>query len=455
MTNPRQSPAIYFKSLELKNIRCFGGDHKLDLIQEDGSPAQWTLILGNNGVGKTTVLQCLALMRPVPDLGEDNKNIKIGITPALQDGENAVFERLLRHHQIDNSVITAKLVQGVLLTELDSQSNKTEEIFTTSTFGGDENGELEKTDSSGTRGEGDTKLPLVIAYAANRFQAKSYLDISYDAYDPASTLTGITELIDVEDFLTEMDYAAAKEKTEKAEKRLGKVKKIIAEILPDLSGEESIEIHGPKLPGSKTLSGVHCKTPYGLVPMSALSLGYRATIGWIVDLAWRLYSAYPDSATPLVEPAIVLIDEVDLHLHPLWQRKIIKELSTLFPNTQFIATAHSPLMVQSASNANLVVLVTDGDHVQIKNSPEFLDGWRVDQILTSELFGLPSARSEKIGDKIKRRQELLQTQRTSEEEEELQKIDKEIENLPSLETTRDQEALDFIRRAAETWKNNT
>ncbi|MCP5275394.1 MAG: AAA family ATPase [Burkholderiales bacterium] len=458
----RKSSAIYFKSLELENIRCFKGKQKLDLTLGDGIPTQWTLILGDNGVGKTTLLQCLAWMRPVPYLDEVG-NVA-GISPALQDGENLVFEKLLRNHQEGNSVIKAELMQGTLLSELNSQSNTPELIFTQSTFSGKENGELEEENSIGTREEGGRKLPLLIAYGANRFQVKNYLEIDYAIYDPAITLTGTTELIDVEDFLTSMDYAAAKEamdssfakeigKAKKATDRLETIKRIIAEILPDLSGENCIKFFGPKLPGSAGPSGVHCETPYGLVPMSALSLGYRTTMGWIVDLAWRLYSEYPDEIKPLSQPAIVLIDEIDLHLHPKWQRKIIQNLSTHFPNTQFIATAHSPLMVQSANYANLAVLVNDGDHIQINNSPEFLEGWRVDQILTSELFGLTSARSEEIEKKIRKRQELLQTDRTSEQEKELQKIDKEIDDLPSLETATDQKALDLIRRAAMALQN--
>ena len=61
--------------------------------------------------------------------------------------------------------------------------------------------------------------------------------------------------------------------------------------------------------------------------MSALSLGYRTTAGWVVDLAWRFINRYPESPNPLAEPAVVLIDEIDLHLHPRWQLRIMKDLS--------------------------------------------------------------------------------------------------------------------------------
>jgi predicted ATP-binding protein involved in virulence len=441
------SPAIYFKSLGLKNIRCFSGNQTLDLTIGDGRPAQWTLVLGNNGVGKTTLLQCLAWMRPVPRV--DEQNTKVGINPALLDAENSDFEKLLRSHQKGESILTANLTQGILLSELNTDSKTVPEIFTSSNFSGKKNGELDKATSAGT--DGEHAFPLLIAYGANRQQGKSNLDKNYAADDPSKILAGTTELIDVEDLLTAMDYAAGKKgsKGKKEKERLNKVKKILTEILPDLSGKDPIKIYGPKLPGSEGPSGVRCRTPYGEVPISALSLGYRSTMGWTVDLAWRLYIQYPDSPNPLSEPAIVLIDEIDLHLHPMWQRKLIKDLSTHFPNTQFIATAHSPLMVQSANNANLVVLITEGNHILIENNPEFLKGWRIDQILTSELFGLPSARSEDVESKINERYELLKIIRNEEEETRLKELDEEIQDLPTLSAVKDREILDFIKRAAE------
>ena len=88
----------------------------------------------------------------------------------------------------------------------------------------------------------------------------------------------------------------------------------------------------------------------------------------------------------------MLVDEIDLHLHPKWQREVIGFLTERFPNTQFIVTAHSPLIVQAAAGANLAVLKREGDHVVIENHPETIRGWRIDQVLTSDLFDLPTAR---------------------------------------------------------------
>lgn len=109
-------------------------------------------------------------------------------------------------------------------------------------------------------------------------------------------------------------------------------------------------------------------------------------------LAPRLFERYLDCDNPLEQPAIVLVDEIDLHLHPKWQRTIIDHLTHLFKQTQFIVTAHSPLIVQSApEDANIVLLIRQGDQVIIHNNEEAIKGWRIDQVLTSDLFDLPSA----------------------------------------------------------------
>jgi predicted ATP-binding protein involved in virulence len=122
-----------------------------------------------------------------------------------------------------------------------------------------------------------------------------------------------------------------------------------------------------------------------------LGYGYQATLAWVADLAKRMFDQYPDLENPLHGPAVVLVDEIDLHLHPEWQRKIIKYLSDLFPNTQFIVTAHSPLIIQSAENVNIIMLEKDdnpeGKGINIRQRFGSFQGWTVDEILT-ELMNL-------------------------------------------------------------------
>jgi hypothetical protein len=84
--------------------------------------------------------------------------------------------------------------------------------------------------------------------------------------------------------------------------------------------------------------------------LSQLSDGYKIMIGLAIDLSRRMAAGNPDMVNPLESPAIVLIDEVDLHLHPAWQQRVVSDLLRCFPNTQFILTTHSSVVVEGINN---------------------------------------------------------------------------------------------------------
>ena len=204
-------------------------------------------------------------------------------------------------------------------------------------------------------------------------------------------------------------------------------------VLPEI---EAIRITSNGTP-QKIQLALEFLSPYGWVRLRDMSLGYQTLVVWLTDFASKLFMRYPDSPNPLEEPAIVLIDEIDLHLHPSWQRKLLGFLSGIFKNTQFIATAHSPLVVQAAGDqgANVVLLRREGDQTIVHQNPEDVRGWRLDQILTSELFGLETARSLQTEAKLERRAELLtKTKRTASETKELKKLTEELNAEPLGET---------------------
>jgi hypothetical protein len=88
---------------------------------------------------------------------------------------------------------------------------------------------------------------------------------------------------------------------------------------------------------------------------------------------------------------VVLVDEIDLHLHPEWQRRVIPLLAKTFPNIQFIFTTHSPIVVGSVEWSNIHVLSVDGP-IQMS---EAVSGLSAEQILLSPYFGLETTRSDR------------------------------------------------------------
>jgi predicted ATP-binding protein involved in virulence len=103
-----------------------------------------------------------------------------------------------------------------------------------------------------------------------------------------------------------------------------------------------------------------------------LSDGYRNLIGMVADIAYRCIKLNPHLGEDAVSqtPGIVLIDELDLHLHPNWQRQIVADLKKVFPKIQFIATTHSPFIVQSLRADELINLDSATDSFPQKQSLE-------------------------------------------------------------------------------------
>lgn len=437
MPHPRQQKSIYYVGLKIENARCFTEAQDLRLVDSNGRPARWTLLVGENGVGKTTLLQCLAWMRPTPYYLHRDK--QAGIQPWLHDQDPPSMARLLRDGA-RRTALQAEMVEGP---DLASCGSSTACVKTGIELAAEDN---EFAGARLTLNEPATTVePFVITYAANRFMGHQNADELSDS-EPVDLLrTDRTELVDAADVLSQLDYSALKGNV-KSKARLDGMKGALAEILPFVGAAGDIDIQDPEAPGG----GLRFRTRNGNVPLDGLSLGHRTVTAWIVDLAWRLVRRYPDSAKPLEEPAVVLIDEIDLHVHPRWQRRIMAQFSHHFTNVQFVATTHSPLMITSMRDVNVAVLrqPEPGDHVVIENDPEVVEGWRFDQILVS-LFGLESARSLRVEDLMKEREKLLEKESiTPQDSERLRDIAGELSLLPTAERREDQEAMKIIRQAA-------
>ncbi len=99
---------------------------------------------------------------------------------------------------------------------------------------------------------------------------------------------------------------------------------------------------------------------------SKLSDGYRCMISLIVDICRRMITLNPQLGEYAIDetPGVILIDEIDLHLHPKWQKSVVSDLKNIFPKVQFIATTHSPFIIQSLKENELIILSETSDEVE-------------------------------------------------------------------------------------------
>lgn len=117
------------------------------------------------------------------------------------------------------------------------------------------------------------------------------------------------------------------------------------------------------------------------IRVDMLSDGEKCTIALLGDLARRLAIANPNRNNPLEGEGIVLIDEIELHMHPTWQRKILKVLRETFPNIQFIITTHSPQVLGEANDSYNVYLLDDTTNENELISIGRMDGFDSNMIL--------------------------------------------------------------------------
>ena len=461
--------ATYVIELNLTNVKSFAGEHTLNLRDVKGGPARWTLILGENGVGKTTLLECITQLTPVfnSDDQQSSKDPKMFIEPRMVQAENTVFENLARNGDVECEV-KAKFAIAVRL----NKNTVSPKAVETSVLFSRKLGKAENIDASswppkpkgwplverGVKQSGWKKFskfeePLILAYGAGRHMGVDNVDFGKAPHATDSLLKGAGELFDAEQLLKQVDYASTSRSggAERAKRQKKIFLEMIAALLPEVEHAANIRIYRPGPLGTKEKSGAYVKTLDGEVRLRQLSYGYQTMIAWLVDIGWRLFQRYPKSANPLYEPAIVLVDEIDLHLHPRWQRQLRDRLTEHFPNVQFIATAHSPLMAQAFLDANLAVVVRDGDHSVIENDPAVVANWRVDQIVTSDLFGLKSFWPPEIEALFDEQQHLVvKKKKTPKEKDRLRKIEEAMLNLPTESNPDDEEAMRIVREVAAT-----
>lgn len=179
-----------------------------------------------------------------------------------------------------------------------------------------------------------------------------------------------------------------------------------------------------------------------------LSEGYKIVIAMVADLAARMAEANPEMENPLNTSGIVLIDEVDLHLHPKWQREILIQLTKVFPNLQFIVSTHSPVIVVGAAEiAQVVNLNTINDDENLHQNG--IQVSNVGQVLLSDLFGLEYLYSPEWDDKIKERNVILaKNELAPEDEVRLAQLDEALKGLTSLQDSNAIRSTQLIEKLA-------
>lgn len=148
------------------------------------------------------------------------------------------------------------------------------------------------------------------------------------------------------------------------DRRLDAVRHAVSKLVPELGNLRMVGLP-PRLMLDAKLSG----RPPESLSVDQLSGGYRAMLALVIDLARRMADLNPDEPDPLNVGGVVLIDEVDLHLHPKWQQLVVNSLRNTFPNVQFIISTHSPQVLTTIEPHNVLNLKWRDGHLVEEDVP--------------------------------------------------------------------------------------
>lgn len=187
---------------------------------------------------------------------------------------------------------------------------------------------------------------------------------------------------------------------------LDTVKKAIYGILSDrLQSFSDLHINWLDSPKGELL----IKKNGATLKVQQFSSGEKSIFTLTADLARRLALANPKSSTPLSGNGVVLIDEIDLHLHPSWQQLVVPKLRSTFPNIQFIITTHSPEVLQNVDRECIIIL--ENGQVRDHELNPYTKGRQLDEI-SQDVFGLSvypehTEELQALQDKIRRCYDLI------------------------------------------------
>lgn len=375
---------MYIAKISLRHVRCFE-EIDIDLTNETGV-CKWLVLLGENGVGKTTILRSIAM-------GLCDATSAAGLVREIY-GEWVRVEAGERGESTIEITFDKK-----------DKAGKPFNIIT----------EIKRTPSGYTSVNQKTypdTFPwediFVCGYGSARRGLGTKDFNEYGAIDAVYSLFNY----DVSLQNPELIIRRLTQRGINRRKIYGWINKIL--LLPN---------------GSTVLryKGLYLRGPWGkFQPLGALGDGYQGTLGWISDLlGWALL--YDPEMVKSEISGIVILDEIEQHLHPRWQRQILPLLKDQFPKIQFICTSHSSLTVAGTANFSeeeykLVSLIYRRGRVEGEIIPS-LKGLRADQILTSKAFGLFTTIDEESEKYLVRFRELYLNDKRSKKE------DKEFDDL--------------------------
>ncbi len=370
------------EKLRIKNFRCF---ENLEMRLQP----RCNILIGVNGAGKSTILDAVSVALGGYLSGFDDIG---GHSILPEDAHYKMFSAGSRIESQEQFPVEV-YAEGRIESEVSGEEPKT--IF----WQRELNGKGRRTTHGNIKpivdyaralqekvrsGDGECVLPLVAYYGTGRlWLQKRNRTQRKRRGEKLNRQRGYVDCIAAESnekqmmqWFEEMTYIQLQEGVPAAE--LEAVKKALRECY--LSAEPSITDarFGYDVKSHELEVAIYRGTFAEKFPVRMLSDGEKGVISLVADIAYRMALLNPDLLDRVLEtPGIVLIDEIDLHLHPSWQKRIVGDLMRIFPNVQFIMTTHSPSVLANISREHVWIL----DKYQLSQPQDKTYGRTIEEIL--------------------------------------------------------------------------
>lgn len=354
---------MFLRKISVKNFKCLS-DIEISFEQNANSNRKWTIVLGENGTGKSNFLKAIALVTSGSNtlgelLGDSDSWIK-------QGEQSCTVDAVLSTKKGEERNISLKIKRGDNFSDIISNNRESLTLIDNAIANADRN-------------------YFVVAYGSSRRLSNDFF--SKHEHSRNSRSSNVRNLFDnsftlnpLTSWIIELDYRSG-------EDGLALIKDTLKNFLP------GIEFNSIDKANKKVLF----QTNDGLIALDQLSDGYQNMAAWIGDLLFRITESFDDYRKPLESRGLLLIDEIELHLHPIWQRKLYDFISLKLPNFQVVSTTHSPLTAQQAGTDELYALRRNENQIveliPFIGSPKSL---LINQLLMTPVFGLETDESYEV-----------------------------------------------------------
>ena len=341
---------MYLKHVTIENFRSI---EKMTLDLQPGI----NLLIGNNGVGKTTILEAI-----VAGLGACFKDIPVATAVSIKtedirqelqvvDGSPSIKYhtpvRILCEMQLNNDIYEW------------GRARKDEAPNTKTTTLYPHNGLRIANWFRNASNDIDTPLPVLNFQSINRVANSKRSDFGSSTKQLNDRRCGYTGCLDSaldDKFIRKWCYAMMRKSNTSL--RYNLFREAVSNVMRLMGNRDSM----PNIDFSEEFGSdgdfVYAEN-CTVMPISYLSAGYQSALWMVMDIAFRALLLNPGTKSLKDIFGIVLIDEVDKHLHPKWQWNVLNALHDTFPNIQFIITTHAPIVISSCKNATVMIIESD------------------------------------------------------------------------------------------------